>query len=72
MLGPIQQGQFLREMGIEARLLMLLDRLQTNEQRKELMQSFQRLISPSEMGKVYQVCAITQEEISVYPFSSTK
>ena len=39
MLGPIQQGQFLREMGIEARLLVLLDSLQTNEQRKELMQS---------------------------------
>lgn len=37
--------------------------------RKELATAFDRLVSPSSMGTVYKVMAITQEGVDVpYPF----
>ena len=57
-------------MGIQARLLTLLDMLKTTQEKKDLVKSFERLVNPEEMGKVYQVAAITQSKLTPYPFDA--
>ena len=56
-------------MGIQARLLTLLDRVKTVEEKKELVKAFERLTNPLEMGNVYHVGAITQQGMTAYPFA---
>ncbi|KAI8818400.1 S-adenosyl-L-methionine-dependent methyltransferase [Fimicolochytrium jonesii] len=66
--GPITQSTFLRAMGIAPRMNMLLQNADAKT-RKELATAFDRLVSPSQMGTVYKVMAITQEGVEVpYPF----
>ncbi|KAI9207324.1 S-adenosyl-L-methionine-dependent methyltransferase [Polychytrium aggregatum] len=66
--GPITQGTFLRAMGIGTRLQELLKVAQTQDKRKEMVQSFERLVGPLGMGRVYKFLAITGSSEAPYPF----
>merc|ERR1719235_1726678 len=56
--GPIPQGLFLSAMGIETRLMSLLDQDSINdEQAMALYDSYRRLVDPEQMGRKYKVLA---------------
>jgi NADH dehydrogenase [ubiquinone] 1 alpha subcomplex assembly factor 7 len=69
--GPIDQGIFLKRMGIEARVMTLLSTLKETETnvntRKEVIGQYERLVN-GEMGKVYKVQSIVDCEQTPYPF----
>lgn len=48
------QGDFLLNLGIEARLDKLLENA-NEKQSQELIQSYERLVDPEQMGSVYKV-----------------
>lgn len=57
--GAKTQGDFLREMGIEYRLKALLDACADDEPAAEkLIQSYQRLVEPDQMGKIFKAMSI--------------
>jgi len=56
--GPIAQGDFLRALGAEARLAVLL-RHATASQRGALESGLRRLIDPAEMGTLFKAMALT-------------
>jgi SAM-dependent MidA family methyltransferase len=55
--GPVPQGTFLRTLGIEARIAVLLNRA-TPEQRQALRAGLFRLTDASAMGELYKVLAL--------------
>jgi len=55
--GPVPQGTFLRALGIEARIAVLLSRA-TPEQRRALRAGLFRLTDPSAMGELFKVLAL--------------
>lgn len=57
--GPITQGEFLINLGIEARLAKLIRKSEKDKDIDALISSFLRLIEEDQMGKVYKVMAIT-------------
>ncbi|KAJ3043780.1 NADH dehydrogenase [ubiquinone] complex I, assembly factor 7 [Rhizophlyctis rosea] len=66
--GPITQSMFLQAMGIGARARMLLQSANSG-QRKDIAEAFERLVSPSEMGKAYKVMSMTPLGSAIpYPF----
>lgn len=65
--GLTTQGEFLRRMGAELRLEMLL-RQATPEQKENLISGLQRLISPQAMGDLFKVMAITADARDVPGF----
>ncbi|KAI8893442.1 S-adenosyl-L-methionine-dependent methyltransferase [Globomyces pollinis-pini] len=68
-VGPIKQGDFLKSMGIGARVMALMAGLKNEEERKQVIAAYERLTKPNEMGDIYQFCAITPKGIdSPYPF----
>lgn len=58
--GLATQGQFLRRMGAELRLEMLLKNAQ-QEQREGLIAGLARLMSPQAMGDLFKVMALTSD-----------
>lgn len=61
--GPMEQGDFLRAMGIAERMQQLLKGIQDEERRKNLESAWQRLVEKGGggMGKIYKVMAIIPE-----------
>lgn len=61
--GPMEQGDFLRAMGIAERMQQLLNGIQDEEKRKTLESAWQRLVEKGGggMGKIYKVMAIIPE-----------
>ena len=58
--GPIGQGNFLKNMGAEVRLNMLLKEAPA-EQGQQLALGLERLTSPQAMGDLFQVMALTKD-----------
>lgn len=57
--GPVGQGAFLRELGIELREQVLTK--VTPDRASEVSAAIRRLIDPGEMGELFQVLALTPE-----------
>jgi len=62
--GPVPQGEFLKTLGAELRLEMLLHRA-APEQRAGLETGLRRLIDPAEMGTLFKVLAIISPDMPV-------
>lgn len=68
--GPMTQGNFLKSMGIGARLMALLANVKDENTKKDLIESYRRLIDPKEMGQAYQFCVVTPKDVPTpYPFN---
>ncbi|KAJ3217667.1 hypothetical protein HDU67_007490 [Dinochytrium kinnereticum] len=68
--GPVNQGDFLRFMGLTQRLQALLN-VCNKEQRVELARASERLVGPTianGMGEIYKVAVVTSTEDVPYPF----
>eukprot|EP00752_Nemacystus_decipiens_P011989 g10629.t1 len=66
--GPVGQGQFLREMGIGARLTALAEQPHvTEEQADAMLEGYVRLVDPAQMGARYKVLGITEERQQMPP-----
>lgn len=52
--GPVTQGDFLLNLGIEERLDLLLKKA-SEKQAEGLIKSYERLVDPAQMGSVYKV-----------------
>ncbi|TMW56265.1 hypothetical protein Poli38472_008913 [Pythium oligandrum] len=61
--GPIGQGDFLKAMGIEHRLAMLLQNCETEAEQEELFSAYERLVNSDQMGTIFKAMAITHTEI---------
>lgn len=64
--GPLGQGMYLRNMGAELRLNMLLQHA-NEEQKKNLISGVERLVSPQAMGELFQVMALTSIPLEDMP-----
>ncbi|HVC56735.1 MAG TPA: SAM-dependent methyltransferase [Stellaceae bacterium] len=62
--GPVEQGRFLRALGAEARLAALTAGA-TPAQRGALESGLARLIDPAQMGKLFQVLALTSPGLPI-------
>ena len=56
--GPITQGQFLQNLGIQTRARSLMDGAAPKEQ-LDIMSAMQRLIHPDHMGELFKVVGLT-------------
>ncbi|KAM5292592.1 protein arginine methyltransferase NDUFAF7, mitochondrial [Ctenodactylus gundi] len=56
-LGPIEQHTFLRNMGIDVRLKILLDKSHEPSMRHQLLQGYSMLMSPEKMGERFNFLA---------------
>eukprot|EP00904_Undaria_pinnatifida_P001683 jgi/Undpi1/11515/HiC_scaffold_30.g13812.m1 len=66
--GPVGQGQFLREMGIGARLTALAEQPSVSEEQGDAMlEGYVRLVDPAQMGTRYKVLGITEEQQELPP-----
>jgi NADH dehydrogenase [ubiquinone] 1 alpha subcomplex assembly factor 7 len=61
--GPIGQGAFLQNMGIQQRLEMLVENCETDEQASELVTAAERLVQADQMGTIFKAMAITNTAI---------
>ena len=59
--GPVNQGDFLISLGIEARA-EILSRNATSTQRADIGEALERLVGPGEMGCLFKVLAITAKD----------
>ncbi len=67
-LGPIHQGKFLNNMGIEERVSMLCE-YASLEQKKDILGGLNRLIAPDEMGTLFKVMGLmSRTDIDVAGF----
>ncbi|XP_072794020.1 protein arginine methyltransferase NDUFAF7, mitochondrial isoform X3 [Vicugna pacos] len=57
-LGPIQQQTFLKNMGIDVRLKVLLDKSDEPSLRQQLLQGYDMLMNPKEMGERFNFFAL--------------
>ncbi len=68
-LGPVYQGKFLSDMGIEERV-KILTKQATAEQSKDILNALNRLVAPDEMGTLFKVVGILSEaDIEVSGFN---
>lgn len=68
VLGPVTQGKFLRNIGIEDRVTSLSKKA-TPEQAKTIISSLNRLVASNEMGKLFKVLGIvSSDDIDVVGF----
>lgn len=66
--GPIYQGKFLTNMGIEERVKSLCENA-TLEQKKDILAGLNRLMAPDEMGTLFKVSGlVTRSDIDVAGF----
>ncbi|KAF1330679.1 Nadh dehydrogenase, partial [Globisporangium splendens] len=61
--GPIGQGAFLKNMGIEHRLAALLQNAESEEVQEELFSAYERLVEPDQMGSIFKAMALTHVDI---------
>ena len=61
--GSVGQGEFLRELGIEARLATLLAGVTSETQAQELVDSAERLVSDEHMGRSYRAWALVGKDM---------
>ncbi|KAE8899611.1 hypothetical protein PF005_g5302 [Phytophthora fragariae] len=61
--GPVGQGAFLKNMGIEHRLAMLLQNTESEQVQQDLFSSYERLVEPEQMGTIFKAMALTHEDI---------
>ncbi|POM71079.1 Protoporphyrinogen oxidase [Phytophthora palmivora] len=61
--GPVGQGTFLKNMGIEHRLAMLLQNTESEKVQQDLFSSYERLVEPEQMGTIFKAMALTHEDI---------
>jgi len=65
--GPTTQGQFLVSMGIQERVIQLIESNHTTEEEADnLYESLMRLAGPEEMGERYKVLAITRKKEGIF------
>ena len=64
--GPITQGDFLKQLGIEIRATQLSQRA-TPAQARDIDSACKRLIDPSEMGTLFKVLAISHPDMAAPP-----
>lgn len=67
--GPVTQGFFLRQIGVEQRAQALL-RNASPEQTKEIERSLVRLVSEqqeTDMGRLFKAMAVTQRSVEALP-----
>uniref|UniRef100_A0A8C6SBI3 Protein arginine methyltransferase NDUFAF7 n=1 Tax=Neogobius melanostomus TaxID=47308 RepID=A0A8C6SBI3_9GOBI len=57
-VGPVSQSSFLRNMGIEARLQVLLRSSAGDASRAQLLRSYHMLTDPQQMGERFQFFGI--------------
>ncbi|XP_061024698.1 protein arginine methyltransferase NDUFAF7, mitochondrial isoform X2 [Eubalaena glacialis] len=57
-LGPIKQQTFLRNMGIDVRLKVLLDKSDEPSLRQQLLQGYDMLMNPTKMGERFNFFAL--------------
>eukprot|EP00299_Pterocystis_sp_00344_P009135 c3734_g1_i1.p1 GENE.c3734_g1_i1~~c3734_g1_i1.p1 ORF type:complete len:495 (-),score=114.89 c3734_g1_i1:70-1461(-) len=60
VFGPMEQGSFLLNMGLEVRLNKLIANC-SNTKAQQLVDACQRLVDDEDMGRVYKVMAITSD-----------
>lgn len=60
--GPIGQGKFLKNMGIEHRLAMLLQNTESEKVQEDLISSYERLVKPEQMGTIFKALALFHED----------
>lgn len=61
--GPIGQGAFLKNMGIEHRLAALLQSAESEAVQEELFSAYERLVEPEQMGAIFKALALTHTDI---------
>ncbi|CAH0480785.1 unnamed protein product [Peronospora belbahrii] len=61
--GPVGQGVFLKNMGIEHRLAMLLQNTESEEAQQDLVSSYERLVDAEQMGTIFKVMALTHRDV---------
>jgi NADH dehydrogenase [ubiquinone] 1 alpha subcomplex assembly factor 7 len=65
--GPTTQGQFLMAMGIQERVIQLIESDHTTEEEAEnLFEALKRLVGPEEMGSRYKVLAIARKKEGIF------
>ncbi|KAI8979105.1 S-adenosyl-L-methionine-dependent methyltransferase [Mycotypha africana] len=62
--GPTTQQEFLKSLGIAARIEQLFKNAKTSEQRKTLLDGAERLMDSKAMGRIYKVLAFSNEQIN--------
>eukprot|EP01127_Copromyxa_protea_P019866 TRINITY_DN6531_c0_g1_i1.p1 TRINITY_DN6531_c0_g1~~TRINITY_DN6531_c0_g1_i1.p1 ORF type:complete len:495 (-),score=113.42 TRINITY_DN6531_c0_g1_i1:93-1391(-) len=65
--GPVTQGEFLAEMGIDLRLAKLLAFEEDEQQAQHLVSSFDRITSPEQMGRIYKCLSIASNGLTTPP-----
>nr|CCA26474.1 conserved hypothetical protein [Albugo laibachii Nc14] len=63
-LGPVPQGLFLKTLGVEHRLAVLLENCESDAQAQELYSAYKRLVDSDQMGTIFKVMAISHSDIS--------
>jgi SAM-dependent MidA family methyltransferase len=69
-LGPVDQGDWLLQMGIQQRAQQLYESAGSKEEKRRVVESFNRLVSKDDnsMGKAYKFLAIVPEDTSAFGF----
>jgi len=63
--GPVEQGQWLASMGCPERLLKLIERDEcSDEEAERMVEAYERLVAPDQMGKRYKVLALVDAKQS--------
>ncbi|KAK7906642.1 hypothetical protein WMY93_015254 [Mugilogobius chulae] len=57
-VGPVSQSSFLQNMGIDARLQVLLKNTSDSDSRAQLLRSYHTLVDPQQMGERFQFFAV--------------
>ncbi len=63
--GPILQGQFLAQLGLEQRALALAKHTTSEQQRKEILSGARRLAHPDEMGTLFKALCVQTEGLGI-------
>ncbi|XP_025902749.1 protein arginine methyltransferase NDUFAF7, mitochondrial [Nothoprocta perdicaria] len=66
-LGPIKQREFLKNMGIDLRLQVLLQNSQDTATQKQLRNSYDMLMNPKKMGDCFNFFALLPHHRLTYP-----
>ncbi|XP_061221992.1 protein arginine methyltransferase NDUFAF7, mitochondrial, partial [Neopsephotus bourkii] len=66
-LGPIKQREFLKNMGIDVRLQVLLQNSRDTATRKQLLHSYDMLMNPEKMGDCFNFFALLPHQRLVHP-----
>ncbi|NXL83517.1 NDUF7 methyltransferase, partial [Alectura lathami] len=67
-LGPIKQREFLKNMGIDLRLQVLLQNSRDSATREQLLHSYDMLMNPKKMGDCFNFFALLPHHRLVHPY----